>query len=312
MNHFGLFDYLCLNPTVAPNGSSELYEVGANSYGPGFWVAMAALLRSRSIPFDKIRFTSVQARQHAKIIGLPPILSVARYYRPYAVANKEKNCSGLALLEDKKAANTATQTINECISIQCSRPGLDNFAQQLGNVVEGLHDNVWSHGKSTGISMFQSWKNPHSSEDVLLEFGLADCGIGFLRELKRIGFDDVGNHQSAIDWCIRKGHSSKLPTARYIGRPERLPLDAMRVPDAVTGSLGGVGENHHQGLGLAELIRLIENFHGELCLCSGDSILSIDPAGVSRFSSPEFPWGGVAISFRFDTALMRSFHAKTA
>lgn len=311
MNQFDLSSYLSLNSSISSNGICKLHEVTSHFYTPGFWAAIASLLRSRSIAFDKIQFTGGQARQHAKIIGLPSILGINSYYRRNAIADKGRGCSGLTLFENKKTADAATQTINECIEVQCAGLGLDNFARQLCNVVEGLHDNVWSHGKSTGISMFQSWKNPYFSEDVLLEFGLADSGLGFLRELKRIGFDDVGNHQSAIDWCIRKGHSSKLPAARYIGRPEKLPLDAMGVSSAQGGNVRG-GQIFHQGLGLAKLISLIEHFHGELCLCTGDSILTIDRAGVSRFSSLEFPWSGVAISCRFDASLIRSSYSKAA
>lgn len=304
MNQFGLFDYLCLDPAIASDGSCKLYEVGSSFYTPGFWVSMASLLRSRSVAFEEIRFLSDETRQYSRAIMLPVALGGEDLY-PHVRGNEGKNYSGLVLLEDRDATDRATQAINDCIRTQCDGSGLDSFVRELCSVVGDLHDNVWSHGMSTGFSMFQRWKKPYSNEDVLFEFSLADCGLGFLRELKRVGLDEIGTHQSAIDWCIRKGCSSKLISARGGDWAQRLPPDMMGNPIPGIGAIRET-ENHHQGLGLAKLIKLIEDFHGELCLSTGDSILSINHSGDRVFSSSAFPWSGVAISCRFDTSLVRS------
>ena len=175
MNQFGLSDYLSLNPTVAPDGSCKLYEVGPNFYTPGFWVAIASLLKSKSIAHEAVRFLSSETRQYSKAIMLPVALGADDSY-PHIRGNEGRNYSGLVLLEDRDATDRATQAINDCIRAQCKGLGLENFVRELCSVVGDLHDNVWSHGKSTGFSMFQRWKKPYSTEDILFEFSLADCG----------------------------------------------------------------------------------------------------------------------------------------
>ncbi|MDO9316599.1 MAG: hypothetical protein Q7V56_00160 [Gammaproteobacteria bacterium] len=70
------------------------------------------------------------------------------------------------------------------------------------NVVGELHDNVWSHGKSTGFSMAQKFKVPYE-EDYFIEFALADMGLGLRGEMIRAG-KEVSSHEAAIEWCLKK------------------------------------------------------------------------------------------------------------
>ncbi|MFM8331584.1 MAG: hypothetical protein ACKN9T_07835 [Candidatus Methylumidiphilus sp.] len=297
----GLDSYLSLSPRIRDDGSCALLEIGPDYYSPGFWVALAAYARANRIPYEKIQFSSDHQRGYSEAIKLPFALNNTDTYS-FSRVKEGQNYSGLVLLESDVSTDDATRTVNGCIRHFCIGLGVDLFANSFCKVVGDLHDNVWSHGKSTGFSMAQKWKKIGAKNDFIFEFGLADCGLGFLRELKRVGLA-ISNDNEAIEWCIKEGNSSKLINKKVDEWEQRLPIDIIGNP------MPGIGkakdsDNHHQGLGLAKLVSLVENYKGQLWLASGEAVFAMDPE-YKTFSSPAFPWQGVCIACRFDTSMVK-------
>jgi len=217
--------------------------------------------------------------------------------------NAGKNYSPITPLHSDLEVDTATGSINSCIR-KLAKGNESTGIHELSFVVGELHDNVWSHGKESGFSMAQKSKVPYE-EDFYFEFALADSGLGFLAEMKRTG-TNVNSHKEAIEWCIQEGNSTK--------HSDDIDEWAQRLPsDNLGGSpLGGVvqthsEENHHQGLGLAHLIKLIRSYNGELCLVSGTSILHINSQGQKTYEEIQSQWQGVVISCKLrESELVKS------
>lgn len=304
MAAIGLVDYLNRDAVAKADGSCDLWRLYSSShYAPGFFVSMAALARMNGKKYSDMNIEHPTHRGYTQAIGLPAALGESDAY-PYERRNEGLNYSRLVLLESLEATDKATRDVNGCIRTLCHGLGVDRFVRDLCEVVGDLHDNVWSHGKSTGFSMAQRWKKPNSNNEFLFEFSLADCGIGFLRELRRVGLN-IPDHQSAIEWCLLRGNSSKLVRVHDDDDwGQRLPPDMMGNPMP---GLGRVKEsdNHHQGLGLAKLVDLVTAYRGDLWLCSGTAILSIGSNGLRSYSGPKFEWQGVTMACRFDTSVIR-------
>lgn len=125
---------------------------------------------------------------------------------------------------------------------------------------------------------------------------MADKGYGFLGEMRRSG-NLIEDHKSAIEWCIQEGNSTKHANDEDAWM-QRLPFDL--IGDNPMGVFGGeVSDNHHQGLGLAHLIKLVEDFNGELYLVSGNIALHIKNK-QRNYLPCKHVWKGVIISCRFD------------
>jgi hypothetical protein len=204
------------------------------------------------VPTAAIEFPSGNVRDYATAIGLNAALDGEDRYT-FERKNEGTNYSGLVLLATPEETDRATSQINGCIRALFPEPENLHFVRTLCEVVGDLHDNVWSHGKATGFSMAQKWRNPHARDAYHLEFALADCGYGFRRELLRVGLTaEAASDRSAIEWCLVKGHSSK--NLKCVDEwAQTLPPDIMGNP------IPGVGkaresDNHHQGLGLAKLV----------------------------------------------------------
>lgn len=299
---YGLADYLRRDPHPSLDGSCPLWSVYSSFYTPGFWVSLAAYARNNGIKYEDIEFDDDEHKGYGAAIGLPAALGESDKY-PFARRNEGLNYSGLVLLENAEATDRATNDVNGCIRNLCKGLGVDQFAKDLCEVVGDVHDNVWSHGKSTGFSMAQRWRKPGTDEH-LFEFALADCGYGFLRELRRVGLD-VADDKEAIQWCITKGNSSKLVREPRDDWDQRLPIDIVGNPMPSAGRVKE-SENHHQGLGLAKLVSLVEGYKGNLWLATGNDIFAVNSDGRRSFLAPSFRWPGVSIACRFDTSLIRS------
>ena len=301
MSVFGLTEFLNRDSSIKADGSSDLWRVDSAFCVPGFWVSLAALARHNDISYEQIIVTDEgRHRGYCEAIGLPAALRAGDPY-PYYRKNEGHNYSPLVLLDDASLTDRATTDVNGCIRQLGHGLEVDRFTSQLCEVVGDLHDNVWSHGKSTGFSMAQRWKDFRNSGEHVFEFALADCGIGFLREMRRVGLEPRDNEE-AIQWCIQRGNSSKLHAA------QRSDDDwSQWMPPDMTGNpMGGVGliktsDNHHQGLGLAKLVSLVESYCGELCLTTGNSVLTVDSNGRRSFRTPRHEWPGVALSCRFSS-----------
>ena len=150
--------------------------------------------------------------------------------------------------------------------------------------------------------MAQKWPGPWWRHDDYLEFALVDSGLGFSGEMRRVGMD-VESDRAAIEWCIQEGHSTKKlrPESPWA---QRMPEDIIHNP------LRGieqtrVSDNHHMGLGLYKLTRLVNEFRGQLWLATGDIALYLAPDGENTYIALKHPWKGVAIASRFKSSQVK-------
>ncbi len=119
----------------------------------------------------------------------------------------------------------------------------------------------------------------------------------------------INDHQSAIDWCIQSGNSTKK---RVVDEwQQRLPPDMMGNPIGRDARVVET-DNHHMGLGLAKLIDAVEQFHGCCWLASGDTLLFISPDGNHAYSILPIEWQGVVIACRFDSSRITGTRAEYA
>lgn len=263
-------------------------------YGPSYIAAMAAILNNKNLSYRQFDCHPSVA-SYLKAIGFQKALWGVDEYQQHRT-NVGINYSLLTTLASTEATDTATTSVNNCLrSFVHNRrsQGMSDLAQVVGE----LHDNVWSHGRSTGFSIAQKWGVPYTNgQDHYLEFSLADKGLGFYREMTRAGIS-VSSHREAIQWCIQEGNSTK--------HGDLIDGFAQAIPNDIIGSPFGEmvavrdDENHHQGLGLYHLTNLVRNYHGTLNLVSGDCCFKIDETGHESYLNPPDEWQGVAISCRF-------------
>lgn len=293
----------------ALNNLEEIHDKEYNSvhldmdhYSPGYICALAAYVDKHQI-LEKDFDTDSDKMGYLKTIGFHESLWQT-YQNPYRT-NCGRNYSPLIPLKDMSDVNTATTTINGCIRSLLGNNNPTNGISLLFNVVGELNDNVWSHGKSTGYSMAQKTFVPNTNKtDSYIEFALADRGMGFLAELNRIK-SKIDSHSEAIAWCIKEGNSTKH-SDNIDTWTQRLPDDHIG-NDPMCGFGGEVPENHHQGLGLAHLIKLIKQYNGQLHLCTGNSLYKVYENGFEEYKTIKYNWQGVAISCRFKlSSLLRN------
>ncbi|MDR5758202.1 hypothetical protein [Caballeronia sp. LZ035] len=270
---------------------------------------LAATGRHAGIRFEDLRFDYDQNQGYAQALRLPTALGAVDEY-PYDRRNEGRNYSGLVLLKSAETTDQASERVNDCIRHIFAAKGLDQFVHDLAEVVGDLHDNVWSHGKSTGFSMAQTWRNTKRQDSNWFEFSLADCGMGFLRETQRAGIAGIGSDAEAISWCIQKGNTSKK-TKVVDDMMQSLPPDMMGNP---MGGFAAIKEsdNHHMGLGLAKLMSLVEKYRGRLWLASGGSLLYKPPVVPHVIRAAPSHCQGVALAVRFDTRVIREILVQEA
>lgn len=294
----------CLNDFLNFDGfifekDYDSISLDRDHFTPGFLTALAAFIKTHNVPEKEF---------HAFEEQMSYLRTVGFHRELWQMADNinRVNCgrtySPLTPLRDPAEVDQATTNINNCIRILLNNEKNEGIAGLL-RVVGELHDNVWSHGKSTGFSMAQTIKVPYTNgSDHYIEFALADNGMGFLEELRRARID-ITDHKAAIEWCIQEGNSSKLHK-KDDGWTQRLPDDLIG-SDPMMGFGGEVPENNHQGLGLAHLTKLVIDYEGELQLCTGDTLLKIDENGNRTFEKLKNEWKGVAVSCRFKMSKLR-------
>ena len=290
----GLYELLHRNIATSDKGRDGFFDIHNSYSSPGFWTAYAARARSRNLRLQDLTISNSNTLGYAKAIAIERALGQRDTYSHERIRAGD-NYSPLVLLESREETDGATGEINQCIRGLFSDAQYAEFVASICELVGDLLDNVWAHGKSTGFSMAQKWRDP--PDGFLLEFAVADCGMGFLRELRRVGIPDIADDRAAIEWCIQPGNSTKK---RDVDEWEqRLPADVMGHP---MGRFGRVVEsdNHHMGLGLAKLITAVEKFHGWCWLASGNAMLYISPDGQRTYTNLPIPWQGVALACRFD------------
>lgn len=260
------------------------------SFGrPSYWVLLATALYNTNIDKKKLNLTEKQ-KSYLTTIGFSNhILGQKQNINRSDLCGK--NYSVLAPLTNENQTENANSLINNCIrhniGINANKP---TSAHTLAEIVGELHDNVWSHAKSAGFSLFQKTR---IKNDSFLEFAIADKGYGFLRELKRVKID-VADDKEAIEWCLRQGNTSKKPK-KDDGWTQQLPSDVIGNPmgEHATYHNG----NHHQGLGLAKLKEMIIEAKGTLKIASGNQLYILNNGTEKWADITMMPWTGVAISF---------------
>lgn len=273
---------------------------------PGTLVVLTAFANLKHLTREHVLLRGATGG-YASAIGLSKALWGVDDYE-FERRKEGKNYSTLEHLGNPEATDTATSRINSCIRSFIGNQLPAEFVAKLCEIVGDLHENVWAHGRASGFSMAQKWPVPWTlRRDHYLEFALADAGIGFLNEMRRVGME-VGSHREAIEWCIQEGHSTKKlkPEATW----------AQRIPEDVIGNpLQGVEQtritdNHHMGLGLYKLTQLIKGFRGQLWLASGDSALILEPERENTYITLKCPWQGVAIACRFTASQIKRASAE--
>ena len=131
------------------------------------------------------------------------------------------------MLENEEVTNQANSQIVSCIKHLADNANSDGI-DLLQEVIGELHDNVWSHGISTGFSMAQK------NQDVL-EFALADYGTRFFCvNFKELGYPTLIRTKEH-EWCIQKGNSSKkISVEKEDDWLQALP------PDCIGNPMGGI------------------------------------------------------------------------
>lgn len=288
----GLYELLNRHVQISGIGRDSFFDIDNSYLSPGFWTAYVARARARNLNLHDLAIPN-GTLGYAKAIAIEQALGQIDTY-PHDRIRAGATYSPLVLLESREETDGATSEINQCIRELFGEAQYEEFVSSICELVGDLLDNVWAHGKSTGFSMAQKWRD--LPDGFFFEFAVADCGYGFLRELQRVGMT-ITDDRAAIEWCIQSGNSTKK---RSVDEWEqRLPADMMGNP---MGSFGRVVEsdNHHMGLGLAKLITDVEQFHGWCWLASGKAMLCISPDGQRTYTNLPIPWQGVALACRFD------------
>lgn len=288
-----LYELLNRELQLTDSGRDAFFDMPANPAAPGFWSAYVARAKSKSLKLNELQLPK-HLLDYAIAIRIEKALGQKDSY-PHKRKGAGTNYSPLVLLESREQTDFATSEINQCIRKLFSEPQYSEFASTMCELVGDLLDNVWAHGKSSGFSMAQKWNDAIGFN---FEFAIADCGLGFLRELQRVG-KDFQDHQSAIGWCIQKGNSTKKKKVDTWA--QRLPSDVMGNPIGKDAHVVE-SENHHMGLGLAKLIDAVKLFNGRCWIASGDTLLFISPDGKFCYSKLPIKWEGVAIACRFDSS----------
>ncbi len=276
------------------NESSNTDSIGLNIpsgfINPGAWVIFASAARKNQVPSERISFPNFDVQHYSSAIGFNDCVYGKDDYE-YNRKNVGNSYSPLTRLECMESTDTANNQIISCVMKMLANP--DTLGgTDLVNVIGELHDNVWAHGRATGVSMAQ--KSTDSGRQAV-EFALADTGHGFLRELQRYrrpAEDDI----QAIQWCVAKNNSTKLADDDDDW--------AQSVPDDIMGGtpFGATvprvtSRLNHQGLGLWKLTELIRKYRGKLTLVSGNGCLQMDTGGQMVYSNCP-SWEGVALSCR--------------
>ena len=219
---------------------------------------------------------------------------------PYQRQNQGVNYSPIQMLQNADDVDAATSETNDSIR---RRVGTQPGISELCSVIGELHDNVRAHAEGMGFSMALNW---HPTTPVI-EFSVADKGKGFLNECQRIGVPGVVDDESAIRWCLTPEHTTK--DIDHDEFAQMIPEDAMGNPfDGQADARPWHDGNHHQGLGLAKLMKLVTAYNGDLWVATGERLLISNPRTRHRdqfgnkdpfgnfVATPH--WKGVAIACR--------------
>jgi hypothetical protein len=264
---------------------------------PGFWVVFSAAARANGVMPGQIQYPSGNHRTYAETLGLPKLLDTASNE---SVTRRTEGSAYARLthLKGADAADVATSRINSCLRENLGGlPFQVQLASDLSRIVGELHDNVAAHTDAMGISMAQRFKE-QGPYPAGIAFAIADLGGGFSRKLSQFGVDHRDDAE-AIEWCLAEGRSTGILSEPKDDWAQLLPDDAFGnpYPDSIERAYGSA--NHHQGLGLAMLVRLVRQYRGRLEVASGNALYTVHRDGAIAIDHFDSAWDGVAISCRF-------------
>ena len=122
-------------------------------FAPADIVLLSAVVEKYHYEKDFISSIESDAESYLRTIGVYEKLwgMTDNWQRP----NKGYRYATLAKLEDPYAVNAANDQLKSCINSNLPHDIPPASRTALNHVIGELHDNVWSHGKSTGFSMAQ-------------------------------------------------------------------------------------------------------------------------------------------------------------
>lgn len=255
---------------------------------------MTALLAALSARDSEVRrniatrlLLADNQQSYANNCGLTAILE-GGYESPRATGLQGKTYSRVTRLNSVHEVDACNAIINELFHEVFG--GLDSlFARMLAKVVGELHDNVASHASGMGFSSAQRYRR---QEGDVIQFAIADCGVGMLRNVHR-KLPEIETDEEAIAWCLGRGHTTAGTDGD--GWAQRLPDDSLFNPYPPTVQTR-TGENHHQGLGLWHLREIVQTAGGGFWVASGQAQCRYLAHSESPVYDPLSPrWTGVAI-----------------
>jgi hypothetical protein len=162
-----------------------------------------------------------------------------------------------------------------------------SVVSQLCRVVGELHDNVASHARGGGFSCAQVYSQGGRAE---VQFAVADAGCGMTYNVNGAMGGNLSDRE-AISWCLMDGHTTAICHDEWT---QRLPEDTIATP--CSGVFSTRTDDHHLGLGLGHLVKLVNSTKGELWILSGNGEYLLEPSG-EHFRDTRMNWQGVAIEF---------------
>jgi len=274
----------------APVTDTPKLNIPKGFINPGAWVVLASAARKHNVAASGISFSDPEVQHYSSAIGFNDCVYGEDDYE-HNRKSVGSSYSPLTRLDCIESTDEANNQIVSCVRKMLANPESQGGVD-LANVIGELHDNVWAHGKATGVSMAQKWNDCGRQA---IEFALADTGHGFLRELKRYGKPAESDIQ-AVEWCIQKNNSTK--------HADDDDEWAQSVPEDMMGGVpfGAVvprvtSRLNHQGLGLWKLTELIRKYRGKLTLVSGTGCLQMDTNGQMTYNICPL-WEGVALACR--------------
>lgn len=137
--------------------------------------------------------------------------------------------------------------------------------------------------------------------EPVIEFAVADSGKGFLGECRRRAIPNVTDDESAIRWCLTPRNSTKDTDHDEFAQQQ--PEDAIGNPFGEGAETRRWHDgNHHQGLGLAQLMELVTAYNGQMWIATGEAALISNPRTRQDDPFGNFVvvphWQGVSIACR--------------
>lgn len=248
--------------------------------------------------FRNISF-SAACLGYAKTIGLQEALRGEHPHGSVSASHGE-SYSRLTKLARDEEIDVCNEIIGNLLVATLSGAGNSGFINAVAQVVGELHSNVPAHASAAGFSAAQVYRNAHGCR---LEFAIADCGKGMLKNVQRVE-PGIVTHADAIEWCLKEGNTTAEapdPMAQW------LPEDSVvnPYPSAIATATTA---NHHIGRGLWCLTELIRKVDGQLWIYTGNAAYSVVSGGRNMVQTTDLLWEGLALEIEIDITKAQSLN----